>query len=868
MSGAVLQAALERHRVGDLRGAEQLYRQILREVPDDPDALYLLGAIALQSGQPENALDPIRRSLALKPQAIAHINLGVALQQLRRLPEALGCFESALCLDPASADAHNNRGDVLLELGEPAQALASLERALALAPRFALALNNCGNALKALGRLEAALESYDRALALEPHSARVLNNRGSLLRDLGRLDAALMSFEHALRNEPNHVLALYNRGNLLLELARFEPALQSYDQFLSLRPQDADALTHRAIALLGLRRAAEALASLDGALSLQPHMPLALNNRGNALRLLGRFEEALSAYERALAATPTSVEVLSNCGNVLLDLHQPADALQCYEAALQFAPQSPDLLCRRGDALVLLGRTVEALASCQQALQLQPEHEDALFNVGVTLIELKRFTEAVPHFQTLVTRNPNYAYARGHLLHARLRICDWRDLEPEERELVRAVTAGARADLPFSFLAVTDSAEAQLHCARTLMADRHTARPGVFAHNPWVHDRLRVAYVSGDLRSHAVGRLIVGVLERHDRRRFEVSAIALRPPEASTFGERLLAAFDRFIDVSRRSDAEIAALMRDMQIDIAIDLGGFTETMRPEIFARRCAPVQVNYVGYPGTLGASQIDYIIADEFMIPPALHSRYVERVAYLPDCFQPTDDRRPVPQPASREALGLPPQAPVCCSFNNSFKYNERMFDVWARILRRAPRAVLWLLADDDAAGANLRRHAGERGIGDRLVLSRRSTYDEYLARLACADLFLDTLPFNAGATASDALWAGLPIITCAGEAFASRMAGSLLRAAGLGELVTSSLEDYEARAADLLASPARLLELRRRTEAARTRSALFDTEQHCRALESAFEIMWQRSRRGERPSPLAIARAELLRAVAGR
>jgi predicted O-linked N-acetylglucosamine transferase (SPINDLY family) len=339
---------------------------------------------------------------------------------------------------------------------------------------------------------------------------------------------------------------------------------------------------------------------------------------------------------------------------------------------------------------------------------------------------------------------------------------------------------------------------------------------------------------------------LVGVFERHDRNRFEVTAIALRPADTDEFGQRVSASFDRFVDVSRRTDADVVALMREMEIDIAVDLAGFTEGQRARIFARHAAPVQVNYLGFPGTLGASYMDYIIADEFVIPPASRPHYAEEVVCLPNCFHPTDDRRPLPGKTPRAAFGLPDDALLCCSLNNSYKYNEAALDIWVRIIRPVPQAALWLLAPDPATEANLRSYVTARGLpAERLVFSRRLPYEEHLARLTCADLFLDTLPFNAGATASDVLWAGVPLLTCTGEAFAARMAGSLLHAVGLPELVTSNLEEYERVGSALVAEPARLSALRQRMEAARHDSRLFDTALYCRNLEAAYEAMYQRS-----------------------
>lgn len=720
-SATLLASATNLHRQGRLQEAEAIYREILTLEPQQAEVLHLLGIIALQSGRPEAAIDPIQRSLMIDPrQAPACLNLSVALQQLRRTAEALACLEQALQLAPEFPDALNNHGGVLVELGRPEEALVSLDRALTLRSDF----------------------------------------------------------------------------------------------------------------------------------------PLALNNRGSALRALKRPEEALKSFEAALAYAPDNAEFLANCGNACADLEQPARALQFFDRAIQRL-RDPEVLRSRGDVLLSLQRPAEALASYQAALELQPAHRDALFGAGMSLLALKKLDEAQGYFGKLCELEPDYPYARAYQLFARWQVCDWTDGERYRQGLVDAVARGAKADVPFSFLAVSDSAATQLQCARTFAADRY---PSIGTHTSYRvprHERIRLAYVSGDLRNHIVARLLVGVFEKHDRQRFEVTAIALRPADPHPFGQRVVASFDRFIDVSERNDAEVAALMRSMEIDIAIDLAGFTEGGRTGILARRCAPIQINCLGFPGTMGAPYVDYIIADEFVIPQHLQAHYTENPVYLPDCFQATDDRRPLPETISRAQVGLPERAIVCCSLNNSYKYSAQMLDIWARLILRVPGSVLWLIADDPKTEANLRREAAHRGLSpDRLVLSGRVPYEEHLQRLSCADLFLDTLPFNAGATASDVLWAGVPLLTCTGEAFAARMAGSLLHAAGLSELVTSDLSEYERRALELVTEPARLAALRERLQGTRGTCALFNTEHYCRNLESAFEIMWRLGQEGKAPSPITI------------
>jgi predicted O-linked N-acetylglucosamine transferase (SPINDLY family) len=408
-------------------------------------------------------------------------------------------------------------------------------------------------------------------------------------------------------------------------------------------------------------------------------------------------------------------------------------------------------------------------------------------------------------------------------------------------------------------LAVSGSAGLQLRCASNYAADipafpEASARAAVFHRHP----RLRVAYVSGDLREHAVSYLLAGVLEGHDRAGFEVFGVSLKVGEGEGYGRRVREGCDRFIEVREWSDERVVEWMREQQVDIAVDLMGYTRGARSGIFARRCAPVQVNYLGYPGTLGAGFMDYLIADEFVIPPGSEQHYTEQVVRLPECFQPNDDKRQIGERLSREQAGLPANGVVYCSFNNSYKINPRMFEVWCRVLKAVPGSVLWLVGETQEVRENLWREGEARGVErERLIMARRLPYAQHLGRLGAADLFLDTLPFNAGTTASDALWAGLPVLTCAGEAFAARMAGSLLTAVGLPELITHDLEAYEALAIELGREPGKLLALRTHLQGAGHRSALFDTARYCRHLEDAYRQMHERAERGERPAGFSVA-----------
>jgi protein O-GlcNAc transferase len=769
------------------------------------------------------------------------------------------------CLDilsgaPEHRDALNLLAEIYTAAGALPLAVDCLVRLTQTDPRDAAAHRRLANARLESGAVAQAISHYRVAIGLEPGNVRAHNNLARALARAGDAAGARASYRQALALDPEYAVAHHNLGDLLAEQGDLAQAVQCYQRAVALNPNFAEALAHGASAMLRLGRAAEALQYCDLLLAILPNSAEALNSRGNALLQLGRPEEALECIDKALKRQPHLAEAHNNRGHVLRYMERPREALFDFDRALALRPDLAQTHFNRGNVQLSLLEPAAAMVSFAQAVELQPSYAEALYNLGDTLRTLGQFEAAARQFDALTRVSPDYSYALGNLFHCRAMQCDWRD---HAATTERLVTGSRREELrsdAFTLLSVTDSAEDQLTCARRFVSFSYPAKTPRWTGDPYRHERIRVAYVSADLREHAVSFLLAGVLESHDRNRFETFGISLRPEEATPMGQRVKNAFSRFIDVSALGDRGIAELMRDLEVDIAVDLVGFTGGMRPAIFAQRPAPIQVNYLGYPGTTGADYMDYILADDFVIPPEQERHYSERVAYLPECFQANDDRRLMSEAAqTRAAAGLPEQSFVFCSFNNSYKINPTLFDIWMRLLNRVAGSVLWLLGQDDVTRLNLRTEAERRGVdASRLIFARREDYPEHLARLPLADLFLDSLPFGAGATASDAIWAGLPVLTCAGRAFASRMAGSLLRTMEMPELITQDLGQYENRAMELVQRPEELRALRRRLAEKRASTALFDTDRFRRHLESAYEHMWLRHQRREIPESFRVPR----------
>jgi protein O-GlcNAc transferase len=806
--------------------------------------------------------EPPSRHLASAPQGHASLFAqALALHQAGRLAEAEPLYRQVLQTEPRHFDSLHLLGVIHYQKGDYREAARRIEAALKLNPNNAAAHNNHGNALKDLGQAKDALASYDRAIALKADYAEALYNRGNMLREFARFADAAGSYERAVAIRPNYPEAFNNRGSAFKALERLDEALASYDQAIALKPDYAEAWYNRSNTLVALRRYDEALASCDKAIALKPDLAEAYNNRGNALEKLRRFAEAVESYDRALGFTPTYADALNNRGNALKELKQFDAAIASYDRAIALRPDHADAFFNRGTALYELQRIDAAIASYDRAVALDPNHAHAYYDRGTAFLSLKRLDEAVASYGRAVELDPDIDYLKGIYLHAKMHVCDWTHFDEECAQLQAGLGKGRAVSYPFQLLAWCASPAVQHACARHYVADKCPPFPvPIWRGERYTHHRIRVAYLSADFRDHPVMVLAAGLFAGHDRTRFETTAISFGLDTPGRMRERLRASFDRFVDAQGMSDQDVAKLLRDLEIDIAVDLNGFTDGSRPNVLAQRSVPVQVNYLGYAGTLGRDDCDYIVADRFVVPEGRQAHYTEKVVYLPDSFMVNDAGRAIStHTPSRAEAGLPEYGFVFCCFNNSFKITPEVFDIWMRLLKEIDGSVLWLSPANSSAPDNLRREAETRGVApDRLVFAPRVPLNEdHLARLRHADLFLDTMPYNAHATACDALWVGVPVLTCSGASFASRVAGSLLGAVGLPELITSSPEDYEALALKLARDPALLGSLRQKLAHHRDIRPLFDTERFTRHMEAAYTIMWERAQRGEAPESFSVA-----------
>ena len=680
--------------------------------------------------------------------------------------------------------------------GQLAQAEALYRKVLEASPRHPDALHYLGVIYHQNKQHELAIETIAKALAIKPNNSDFLSNQALALKAAGRLDEAINTLKLALKHAPNDLDIHYNLGNAYAEHHQYQGAAICYRRILQDYPQDED---------------------------LKQALCHALQASGNEHQQAGHYAKAESAYQEAIGIMSNDAALYYNLGNAQRELGKPAEAAQAYLKAIQLSPSDADAYNNLGNVQRELGDLAAAIASYEKALDI----------------------------------NPKLYHAKVHLVHQKQHICDWNNLDKEINEIRDLVKNVPEAQIsPFAFLSMPNTTtQEQKQCANHWLKNRYASafKQGrtlafKYKNNPGSsHQKLRIGYLSADFRLHPLASLIAELIELHDRSAFEVYAYSYGIDDQSAERKRIETAFDHFVDIRARSIADAASKINHDEIDILVDLTGFTQTSRSQIVALRPAPINVSWLGFPGTMGDLEgeplFDYILSDAFITAPTEASAYAEKLALLAYTYQPNDTKRPIGNTKTRIEYGLPEHGFVFCCFNQTFKILPEVFDCWMRLLKQVPNSVLWLLECNQWAKANLISEAERRGVEkERLIFAPRVSMADHMARQPCADLFLDTQPYNAHTTTSDALWMGLPVLTCAGDTFASRVAGSLLKAANLDELITTTLSDYENKALALAKNPEALDRIKARLNKHNTKLPLFNPSKFAMDLESQYQEIW--------------------------
>lgn len=732
--------------------------------------------------------------------------------QSGEIVEAISLYRKILESERGNPQVHFLLGAALFQAGMHEEAVACMLHSIKLQPN-PVSYSNLGVMYSKLKQWAKATECFETSVKINPEHADGHCYLGTALRETKQFKRALNHLNKAVELAPDHALAHYNLATTLHDLGLHQDAICSFGRSIELAPNFPDAYAGYGVSLFQLGQIESALSFYDKAISLAPDHPEYFYNKAKALGKLRKFPEALSCYERAITLKPDYIDAYANQGLVLLELN-------CLE---------------------------EALVSEEMAINLDPNYAEAYGNRGVVLQELKRFEDALESYKKAYEIKPDIDCLLGSKLHVQMHLCEWINFDNEADTLATRINEKFLASPPFVLLSVLDAPLLQKTGAETYVAQRYPkAQTPLFSSASSDYSKIKVGYFSSDFTNHATMHLMAELFECHDKKKFEFTAFSLGQERNDPWRQRAQSAFDEFIICHKKTDAEIAELARKLGVDIAVDLKGFTQGSRTGIFAHRAAPIQVNFLGYPGTMGAEYMDYLIADEVLIPEESREYYSEKIAYLPHSYQPNCRVREIAeQSAFRSHYGLPDRAVVLGAFNNNCKITPQIFSSWMRILQSVEGSVLWVLVSNSVAECNLKKYADECGVGaSRLIFAKPLPIEEHLGRIGLADLMLDTFPYGGHTTCSDALRVGLPVVTMMGESFASRVAASLLTTAGCPELITNSVAEYESLAIDLARDLQRLNKIREDLWKNKEQSPLYNPNLFARNLELLYQAMYVR------------------------
>jgi len=834
--------------------------EILRQqYPGESLLSNISGACYQGLGQLENAVENYEKAIITNPSYYkAHYNLGGALQELGKLNESVESFERALSIKPDYAEAHNNIGNVFKVLGQFDNAIKSFRSAIEIKPDYLESHFNLGSIFQDLNNMEAAITSYEEVLIIKPDFAVLHNNLGVILQGIGELDSALEHFEDAVKIMPDFSEAYNNLGNVCKELNQLDKAINCFNKAIAINPNFDKAYNNIGNVFKELGQFDNAIKNYEKAISIDPNFAEAHNNLGSLLKLLGRQYDAVVSYQKSLEIKPDAV-VHNKLAMTFMLLGETNQAIKSYQKALSINPDYGDAHNNLGIALNLIDQTEEAIKSYKKALSIKSDYAEPYFNLGNLMLFHGQWDKALFNYEHALNLKPGINLLFGNLLNAKMQLCIWDDFSNDLSELITKINNNESPIDPFTLSLLIDDAQIQLknskaHVKSTLsnyFKEKYPKNNSLSKiDREQKHKKIRIGYFSADFREHPVSDLSAEIYELHDRSQFEIYAFSFGPDTLDEMNLRIKEGVDNFYDVRMMSHKDVVMLSRSLEIDIAINLGGFTANSRAEVFAMSVAPVQIGYLGFTGTMGADFMDYIIADRIVIPKDKQIYYSEKVAYLPNCYMANRTKIAVSKKIlRRKDAGLPSDGFVFCCFNNYCKVNPIVFRSWMTILSKVNGSILWLPEGNNIAMNNLKKEAEKHGIDeDRLFFAPRlNLKEDHLNRLQLADLFIDTFPFNAHTTCSDALRVGLPVLTLIGDSFTSRVASSLLNGVDLPEMITSSKEHYESLAIELATGSEKLKVIKDKLKNNVLTSSLYDAQLITKQLEATYLDIYNTSQK---------------------
>ena len=812
---------------------------------------FILGLNSLEKKDFQNAENYFRESLKYLPDRVSTLtNLSSALRQQNKFTEAHQSALQSIQLDPQNLEGWINLGMIYQQMLDYEQSLVAYEAAFKLSPINYEVCMQMAHTLMAINRYEDALISYKRATVISPNNLDGLYYQANALYECKKYEEALDLYKVSLRQQANNAEAFLNMGNTLNALGEFTEALISYDEAIRLNTNYPQAYSNKGVALHQLKRYQEALVHYERSLELSPENDQTLSNKGITLHELKRLNDAIECFNQAIEINPNNPKAFLNKANSLLEQRKYSESKFNLKKSISLAPDYSEAYFNLANLLKEEGSNQEALESYDKAIRLNLNFADAYFNKAQVLQLMNNYEDAFINFEKAYQLNKELGWVEGSLLYLKLMINDWRNFNEDISRIVEKTKIAKKLLLPFHAILLVDDPGFHLQLAKEYVEEKFPPNDDLVEVKPYLEKKkIKIGYFSADFREHAVSYLTAELFELHDRENFEIIGFSYGRFKNDAMRNRLRIGFDQFIEVDELLDIEIAKKSRELQIDIAVDLSGFTKDARTGIFSYRAAPIQISYAGYLGTTGASYIDYLIADQAIIPSQSQKYYSEKIIYLPS-FQVNDRKKSVSSKVySREELGLPSEGFIYCCFNSNFKILPQTFASWMSILKATEGSILYLHVDNLIAQKNLQKEAENRGVSSkRLVFAYPLPRADYLARYRVVDLFLDTFPYNAGTTASDALWVGVPVLTMAGESFASRVASSIISAVELPELITYSTLEYELKAIELAQDFSKLEKIKEKLLNNKYNTRLFDTPNFTSSLERAYFEIHSRSKKG--------------------
>ena len=691
------------------------------------------------------------------------------------------------------------------------------------------------------GKIQDAIRLYLKILENKKNDSQLLYLLGTAYIQIGNTNLGIEQLKKSIFLKPENLFAHSNLGNAFKDLKRYEDAIASYNKAIEIDINYAEIHNNKGNALKSLERYNEAIESYDKAIKIKSDYAFAYNNKGNALKNLERYDEAIESYDKAIKINPNYIEAHHNKGNILKDLKRFDESISSYDKAIEINPDYYFSFNNRGIIFQHLNHFEKALASYDKAIEINPNYPETYNNKGNILKELKRYDEALTCYEKAIKLKSDFDYMLGKVLNLNMFLCNWIEFDSLIKEINNTIVKKSKVIEPFTFLGLIDNPvflklSSEKYIKNNFKKDLEIQSLAKYTN----HKKPRIGYFSADFHNHATLHLMMDVFKNHNKSNFDFYGFSFGPQNNDIWNSQVKNYFLKFEDVSNISDKEVAYLSRKLEIDIAIDLKGLTSNSRSGIFSYRAAPIQINYLGYPGTTGADYMDYIIADEVIIPKESSNNYTEKILYLPDCYQPNIKKREISKKSfKRSDFGLPENSFIYCCFNSNYKITPHIFNIWMNILKAVPNSVLWIYKTNETASKNLIKESKAKGVDPkRIIFASYLPNDEHLKRISFADLFLDTFPCNAHTTASDAVRMCVPIVTLIGKSFASRIASSILNCLDMKELITRDEKEYQNLAIDLARHPKKINEIKDRLIDAISSSPLFDSSKFTKNLENIY------------------------------